>query len=211
VFVSEVTDSLWVSAGLNNINVRSLVFKGTILLAGTQNGLYITSDNGNKWEFTDRGFTNTNITSFTLKGSGILVGTGSGLFFSDNNGESWSFYGLAYKPVSTVIVNGNSVVAGTFGVGIFASFDDGKTWTQPLYGKISVQSIIAVGHILAIATLGDGVYISKDNGKSWNQINSGLTDLNVISLTFNDNYLFAGTYGMGVWKYPLAKLPVNNQ
>jgi len=60
--------------------------------------------------------------------------------------------------------------------------------------------------LLAAATLGDGVFISRDNGRSWRQLNSGFIDLNVISLSFDDSYLFAGTYGMGLWKYPLDKL-----
>ena len=51
------------------------------------------------------------------------------------------------------------------------------------------------------ATNNNGVYISTNNGDTWNQLNTGLTTNKTYSLAVNSNgYLFAGTYGNGVFR-----------
>ncbi|MBN2571997.1 MAG: T9SS type A sorting domain-containing protein, partial [Ignavibacteriales bacterium] len=45
-----------------------------------------------------------------------------------------------------------------------------------------------------------GIYISSDNGNSWLRSNNGLTNTGVRCLTKNNDYLFTGTWGGGVFR-----------
>jgi hypothetical protein len=58
---------------------------------------------------------------------------------------------------------------------------------------ISVDCIATKGDTIIAGTYGNGVYISKNNGSSWAKMDSGLTNLYVMSLAINGDTLFAGT------------------
>jgi Secretion system C-terminal sorting domain len=60
--------------------------------------------------------------------------------------------------------------------------------------------------VLAFAATYNGVYVSADHGNSWSQINFGLTDTIVYSVTCNGTFAFAGT-DSSVWRRPLSELP----
>jgi hypothetical protein len=52
----------------------------------------------------------------------------------------------------------------------------------------------------------DGVYLSTNYGSSWVQINEGLNNYYITFLAVNNDYVFAGEYGVGVWRRPLSEL-----
>jgi hypothetical protein len=58
-----------------------------------------------------------------------------------------------------------------------------------------VTAIASGGGNVFAGIFGHGVYISSDSGASWTAVNSGLTNLTVISLAVIGKYVFAGTNG----------------
>lgn len=76
-------------------------------------------------------------------------------------------------------------------------------WTQISEGMGSnrnVSSLAGTGNYLfAGCNSGGGVFRSSDNGVSWHSANSGLSNLNINSLYYYNNILFAGTFGNGIF------------
>lgn len=66
------------------------------------------------------------------------------------------------------------------------------------YGGI-VRCFAKSGTTLFAGSFGGGVFQSTDNGLSWNATNSGLTNLNILSLAVNGTTMYAGTNGGGVF------------
>lgn len=66
-------------------------------------------------------------------------------------------------------------------------------WT-PL-GLDKVLSLIKSGSNIIAGTYLGGVYLLKNNETSWNQLNNGLSEKQVNTLTISENNIFAGTYG----------------
>lgn len=62
-----------------------------------------------------------------------------------------------------------------------------------------VRKIILYDSDLYVGT-GQGVYRSTNGDSPWTAINNGITNLDISTLKGNDTYLFAGTFGDGVFK-----------
>jgi hypothetical protein len=158
--------------------------------------------------------TSPNVLSLDTIKNNIFAGTapfnhsGGGVFLSTNNGTNWTQTGLTGSYVNCLTVSGTNVFAATT-YGVYLSTNNGTNWTSlipglPLYLYFTSLAItstnIFAGHF------DRGVYLSTDYGTSWSQVNNGLMDTTICSLTINGNYIFAGTYRSGVWKRSLSEL-----
>ena len=150
-----------------------------------------------------------------LRGEGSLVfdnkifaGTyGEGIFVTENDGLTWSQIDSGLTNMSIHALNriGSNIIAGTDN-GAFISSDTGRTWRKGIgLSDIYVRGFDNNG-VLAFAATDQGVYVSVDHGNSWSQINFGLTDTTVYSVTCNSTFAFAGTNSC-VWRRPLSELP----
>jgi len=65
---------------------------------------------------------------------------------------------------------------------------------QEINGTCGVITCFAVnGNNIFAGTANNGVFYSSNNGSTWVAVNTGLTNSNILSLTINDNTIFAGT------------------
>ncbi|MDD5342839.1 MAG: hypothetical protein PHW12_00300, partial [Smithella sp.] len=93
-FVSTDNGVTWSATGLTGVNVQAFAVNGADLYAGTQNGIYHSSNNGINWNTVSNGngFPQyTTVLSLAVSGSNLLAGTYyNGLYLSTNNGTSWN-------------------------------------------------------------------------------------------------------------------------
>jgi hypothetical protein len=69
--------------------VHSFAVSGTNIIAGTDNGVFISTDNGLSW--VNKGLRGITIMSLTVSGKNVYAGTsGNGVVLSTDNGMSWS-------------------------------------------------------------------------------------------------------------------------
>lgn len=197
-----------INSRFSNTSVLNLAVSGMNIFAATSDsGLFLSSDNGSNWARRDLGFYY-NVMCLAANGSNFLAGTnGYGVYLFSNNGSTW-------LPVNTGMTNAviyclasrdTNIYAGTFN-GMYLSTDNGKSWTLLKTGISSAgaaYSIVFSGKNLVLGTQNGGVFISTNNGKSWSPINSGLTNIRILNLTATDKWIFAGTYGNGVYKADL--------
>jgi photosystem II stability/assembly factor-like uncharacterized protein len=153
------------------------------LFAGTNHGVYLSTDNGVNWNPASNGMPISDSHPSFVK---VLAENGDNIF----------------------AVIGAAGLAGAGG-GIFRSNDDGKSWTPAHNGLTDngayVSSIVAVDKILFAADF--GVFRSTDNGASWLPVNTGVPEqAKPCSLQVFGKYLLAGDQDGLVWRRPLSEL-----
>ena len=71
--------------------VYSLAISGVNIFAGTQGGIYLSTDNGASWNAMDNGMNTSEVTSLVISETNIFAGTyEKGVYLSTNNGVSWN-------------------------------------------------------------------------------------------------------------------------
>ena len=197
--------------------------KADTLYVGTDVGVFVSTDGGNKWEARNRGLRKTQICVLIVDSArpnflyvatvgGAFAALG-GVFRSTDAGSTWasSNTGLMSSNVYDLIVDpqrSDVLYAGT-SRGIFKSLNSGAEWTQVGYWEtgvaISVRKITIDPRTSSILYAGtrDGVFKSVDGGATWIAMKAGLPsnlDINALVIDPVDgDILYAGT-DQGVFK-----------
>ena len=164
----------------------TLAVMGNKLLAGTDSGIYVSTDLGTTWQESDSGFPCTlfrygqyqknEVVSFAITDSGIFAGTGF--------------------------------------TGVYRSTDSGATWfrTTPILADTEDALVYSAGEyifVLASDTSGRDFYFSPDQGKSWASIGTGIMITSFMSApVISDGFLFIGN-GHGIWRCPLSDFGIS--
>jgi photosystem II stability/assembly factor-like uncharacterized protein len=214
-----------VSSGLANAGVNAIAFNGDAnIYAGTNSGVYISTNNGGSWK--SAGLENTNILAISvisngIGGTSIFAAARSGVFHSTNGGASWSSVnaGLSDTVVTALSVypkaTGTPVIlAGTQGGRVFLSNNNGDNWTDVSNGLIVgpwewgdweayVRSLAVVGSNFFACT-NAGLFLSTDNGGDWEPADDGIINsltINALAVycTESGSSIFAGSFPSGVF------------
>jgi photosystem II stability/assembly factor-like uncharacterized protein len=204
----------------------------TTLYAGRLGGGVFKSTNGGQsWIAASSGLIDPIVLSIAIDPTNpktIYAGTAGGGFFpghqvfkSTDGGLSWTVSNSGL-PVSIIDVlridpaNAAVIYAGTNFAGVFKSVDAGRSWsaansgmTPALIQDLAVDpdntaTIYAGLGGCSAGCLGSaGVFKSINGGMGWTDVNSGLTDLQVISLAVDPAHtgiVYAGTRSHGVFE-----------
>jgi hypothetical protein len=115
-----------VNNGLSDTTINALAVSGVNIIAGTNNGVFLSTNNGTNWTQVNNGLTDPEILSLAVSGTNIFAGTyGGGVLLSTNNGTSWAQAnnGLISPYIYSFAVSGTYIFAGTYGRGV---------WRRPL-------------------------------------------------------------------------------
>lgn len=175
------------------------------LFAGTDfQGVVRSTDGGTTWS--QAGLSGKDVLSLAVTTSGAVFAgrRGDGIYKSTDNGSSWTPVntGLGNLTVWSLTANvSGDVIAGT-NSGIYRSTDSGGTWT--LSGLAGIQFVTIIhsgGGRLFSGSPAHGVFRSTDDGVTWGQIDAGLADTSVYSLTIGSaGTVFAATASQGVFR-----------
>ncbi len=135
----------------------------------------------------------------------------SGLYYSTNGGKNWMLDSTLKGRESFASIG--DVFFWGVDTNIIRLNYDRTSWkliSAPRYSKnneINLKALASYNNII-IAGGFYGVYFSNDSGSTWNSLNEGwyILDAAVYSFTVNDNYIFAGILGFGVWRIPISQL-----
>jgi hypothetical protein len=205
-----------------SVSAGGIVFCGleTDCLVCIGNNVAISTDNGLTW--TTPGWEMYGGQLFDFRGQDVITtggyhcvgGGGSHNYLSFDNGQTWMEFGIGDCCVSSLnlCLNGNILSGRGYEnpwtsplAGLMLSTDSCKSWTKVSCLKPSVGISIESGGILA-GSDSLGVFLFNDDGDSLGSRNDGLTNLNIHTLTIdNNNYVYAGTDN-GVWRRPLSEI-----
>ena len=178
IFISSDDGSLWSQSNvaLPNIPIRSLITVNDNLFAGTDKGIYVSSDKGLSWRHQ---FGTGQVNGFTLLDGKIYAASVDGATFSDDEGKSWKYI---YKPntLHDISNDGSFIYAMTLGSGLLRTNNDGRTWEKanggfPTFNFYTFE-VKGVNKDL-FAAQWHGIYHSMDRGDHWSRINTGVNGL----------------------------------
>lgn len=177
----------WVpsSNGLNNLQVHTMAVSHGVILAGTEKGIYRSTDRGDSWSAL--GPDTSAIHDIAVEEERIFVLAGTGLYLSTHAGEIWREVKTSGWPTATraasVGMRGSSLWVGTAYTGvmgrdplIYTTTDTGATWsaqtTPPSFGTggdtREMSPLVVNGPDLFASLRYKGVlYRSRDDGKNW--------------------------------------------
>jgi len=200
----------WLAAnsGLVGLEFPAFAISGTNLYAGSEGeGVFLSVNNGASWSALAP-LTNQFVFALAVSGSDLYAGVdGGGVFRSTNNGASWtnSTSGMTNTRVSSLLISGTNLFAGTFGgAGVYLSTNNGTSWVAAGNGltNTEVQTLNITpslpGYIFAGTA--NGAFYTTNNGTSWISISNGLTDTYVHTFAFSGTTIFAGTDMEGVFR-----------
>jgi hypothetical protein len=106
--------------------------------------------------------------------------------------------------VNALMTCGTNLFAGSEGSYVFLSTNNGESWKgESLINNLQtvqyVHSFEVTGNKIFAGT-GSGVFLSTNSGSSWTPVDSGLTNISVLSLAVSDTVLFAGMYSGGLFR-----------
>jgi photosystem II stability/assembly factor-like uncharacterized protein len=180
------------------------------VFAGCDEYVYSSTANGNTWTAMNTGTYARNITSMITNGNIIYAATSTyGLFFSFLNGNTWTQIG---NGLGTTVINelayGNGTLYAASNKGLQATTNNGSNWIQlnnPL-SNTQIQALSLLNTNIFISAQ-NKVFFSGNNGGSWQDITAGLpSSPNVLSLAYNDTYVFAGLAAGAVYRLLLSSL-----
>lgn len=189
--------------------IDKLTVNGNTVFASTIDGIYTSTDNGANWIAANTGLpTSSTFSAFLSKGNYVIAATLDALFKTTDNGANWvKLNGKPGTYVYSFNVVGNTLFAAADN-GMSISIDDGETWMLIDTGtptNTGFYSTITAGNKLFAGSYQDMV-MSTDNGTSWETVTENLPTTYAMSLTVNNNNLFVGTGGRGLWYRPLSEL-----
>lgn len=132
------------------------------------------------------------VNALVSSGSYIYAGPADGLhgvYISTNSGANWVLSAPPFFTVTSFLVNGSNMYAGTIAGGVFKSTNGGSNWTQTSLYSNNIASLGGNANTIFAGTI--GLYKSTNSGTNWNL--SGLTTTITQSLATRNDNIVAGT------------------
>src|SRR3989339_55845 len=200
IFMSSDMGQSWssISGDLPYIYVQALTVKENNIYAGTSNGIFLSTNNGQNWIW--KGLTESNVFELAVdNGNLYAAGYKSGMSISTDDGITWTSLnsGLPADPsIRTFKINGNNIFAGMYSNkdGVYVSTDLGVIWKVAKSGLPSaiVLDFLILGNKVFVGT-SLGIYLSTNNGSNWTLADSFLSSFSITALVKNGANIYAGT------------------
>lgn len=176
--------------------------------------IFYSSDDGDNWHRANLPSDVTSVPAVASDGSslayaGVFTQSSSttGLYKSTDAGITWDARTFALNAdLERLAASGSNVLGSTL-FGAFYSFDFGESWagSSPpgnCPGGCGIFTYTLRGNLI-FAGLNAGMFRSTNRGASWSPFNAGFPVCpkpDVEASCADDNYLYAGTFGDGVWR-----------
>jgi ligand-binding sensor domain-containing protein len=184
-------------SGLTDPYINSLASLGQNLIAGTDNGIFVSTDNGMNWTASNTSTPTGTVYTILVNGTKMYAGTMAGIFTSKSNGADWIRINYDFDFVLALATDGTNLFVGTAYDTLFRSSDDGVSWIRVNSGITTrqIRCILIIGEYIFVSTYGGGVFRSNDEGDNWISVNSGLSSMDISSLVISGTSLFANAFG----------------
>jgi hypothetical protein len=193
-------------------NSGGAVAEGSMLIIGTDYGIYRWAGGSSKWQMANGLPNSTLIYGFAALGSDLFAATASGVFRSTDSGANWS--STSYGSTTSVIASIDTILVASVGAPngyLITSSDRGGTWIQR-GGNSNGDALVASAPYIFEGSVDSGVYVSSDAGQHWSTAHEGLQRALITSLAVCGGYVFTGTAqgsgtypsDEGVWRRPLS-------
>lgn len=167
------------------------------ILAGTADGIHISSDNGETWFHS--ALTDYLVSTITIDESGsIYVGSvyENDIYRSTDNGISWNPLNSGITSVRAIQIKESNKILVAAGGNIFRSSDSGNSWAKvfPVTYTTTINDLALnqSGNFSAISDFGV-FFLSTDEGISWDSVSTINRSSRIIHSSSNGD-LYLGSY-----------------
>jgi photosystem II stability/assembly factor-like uncharacterized protein len=187
-------DTLFSGYDVNDIvSIRNNLYICTYI-----DGIYESTDNGKSWKQENNGLNNAIPTMLAVtKTNDLLAGVyGRGVFRLHDGDTIWTWIssGLSTMATETLVVQGDTIYAGTDNNGMEVSTDRGDTWNLSNEGnRTEVFSLVLTKKRIFYAGTDDGVFISFNLGKKWSKVTGVSGIINTMHLS-NQGVIYVALY-----------------
>lgn len=212
------TDRYWnkINTGLTNLHVTSLIaINATTLMAGTINGLFLTTNSGSSWTAVNGNLQHLNISDIKKSATRIFISTSDGgVFATDDNGTSWFDFNDSQTANidGTIALSYNAATDQLMVLNTSGLFFAGAVSTSTSPTFVAATSDLPSGTVsYSVSNDGSQWYLATDKGVftspifavSWTALNTGLATLNVKTVEPFKTGLVCGTVNKGIFKTAL--------
>jgi photosystem II stability/assembly factor-like uncharacterized protein len=207
------------SSGLNG-NARtiwSMATDGSSLFAGTSSGVYRSSNDGGSWTQASQGIPDSVIRQVGAAPGAAYAAVPNLVYRTTDAGLHWTpaSSGMPqYFQCNAFVTEDSDMFVGIVG-GLYRTTNKGGSWTNVTAGFSSSPDVRALAvyptgsKVLLAGLARGGVYLSTDRGVTWTFGGTGLASgITVTALSWEQGYLYAGTYSHGVWKRATSEMIV---
>lgn len=200
-----------VNSGLASYIPRAFLRKDKYFFAAlNDDDVYRSSNNGSDWIPLNVGLLNVDLYDLEVMGKNIFLSTTDRVYRSSNDGINWTYSNLPRSPIYSLEIMDSVLFAGT-GSGVFKSSDAGESWAQSSIGfNYRINILFALDSILFAGT-SPGFYRSTDKGVTWTPFDQGLDSAEILGLTVDNMYMYAGGLYNGISRRPINELLVSVQ
>lgn len=184
--------------------LNTLIASGSNLVAGTEAGIYVSTNEGQSWTASNNGLPeNIKIRALVRVSNTILAATDKGVWSSVNEAQSWSDANggiLQNQSVLTLFVHGAYIFAsteGNTGVGInngriYRTINQGQNWNEATTGlpeNTGTANFAAIANTIFL--LDGGLYNSTNNGNTWSSTNLPSDSSSIQQIETSGSVIFA--------------------
>ena len=178
--------------------ITSIHADGSLILVGTLNGFFVSTDSGSRFSERDTGLSDLHITGATFFDGNIFLGTrNAGAYISYDLGKHWEslMNKLDCPTISSVSSDEDLIYVTSLCSGFYISSDNGQTWVKRNNGLPTIETTSFVkisSEKYFLGTRQFGLFYSSTVGNECDWKNA-LPDYSITSLSYLGNYLFVGT------------------
>jgi ligand-binding sensor domain-containing protein len=202
VYLSTDNGKSWTLFPMSFTDAICFASYGSNLFAGTDVGIFLSTNEGADWKALNSGLTSTIIRCLAIDSStgriNLFAGTDDGVFISTNYGTNWTHTSLTNLSISALALNpissGIHLFAGTAGQGVFLSTNNGTSWVQKGLNDVFILSLLVSDSTLFAGTP-LGLFILTDYDTNWEQ--TSLTSWTT-SIVMSGSNLFSIANGVSV-------------
>jgi photosystem II stability/assembly factor-like uncharacterized protein len=186
----------WVPVTNSNLGnyIYSVALIGNSMIAGTSNGLYLSSNGGLNWTLQAN---DTWVHDFAVF-HGKIYAVGAFVYSSEDQGYTWTqIYdgSLMVGALNCVSVNQYRVLVGCNYLGVLSSSDEGQNWTLISSGfpNLHISSLCDKGDSFFAGSRGGGVFVTDFPYNTWHKRSVGIINAGISALGDFGNTIFCGT------------------
>jgi len=208
----------WEQTGPEWGTINCFLSDGNNFFAGTENGVFLSVDEGNSYQDINDSLSKSSIISLAKRGKTIFALNDEGkIFFTDNYGKTWTplnsdilgfdtvYYDIGGYPedeyfgsaaryyenkIESIVAKGNEIFA--VGASKLLHLKDNKEWELISDTLERIQKLFVVNQkFFRLASNYPIVQISEDNGKNWSPLKLGVNNLLASWIDVDNNYALA--------------------
>lgn len=193
---------------LNPEQVKALAHSGTTLFAGSLSlGFLKSTDYGVTWTQVNEGLYSNmlnqkSVHAIEVTDSYIYAGTEFGVFRNSLDLDHWEVIKSANLLWDRAFIKEiDGILYMAIGKELYNSYNQGTTLNLVYTAPSAITYLMGNNLQLYITTASDGILRTQNGGSDWDEMNTGLTDLHVNTISYFDTTLVCGTQSDGLFSY----------